>query len=222
MWRQLYLRYRLAESKSSLAECKLDPGRCRQWLDKPLAEVNLLALDIETTGLDPLQDQIVSLGWLPLRAKHIFPAEAQQHYVKIDGSVGQSAVYHKLRDCELQQQPELSHVLLKLLALLEHSVLLVHHAALDVRFLQQAIKQLYTCKLPLAYIDTQQLAWRFTREKIDENGFRLEDCRRKYQLPVYGQHSAITDALACAELFCAQASAYKLWQQPLASVLQMR
>ena len=32
----------------------------------PLEELRLLAVDIETTGLDPAKDRVLSIGWVPI------------------------------------------------------------------------------------------------------------------------------------------------------------
>lgn len=56
-------------------------------------------------------------------------------------------------------------------------------------------------------VDTQYLAARRLQrahQPVVEGGLRLSNLRRQYHLPRYQAHNALSDALACAELFLAQ------------------
>ncbi len=72
-------------------------------LSMPVSEAPLMAMDLEMTGLDPLQDQILSIGLVPIE-HGVIPLEgAQQKLVQIRGSVGQSATIHGILDNHLVQ-----------------------------------------------------------------------------------------------------------------------
>ena len=67
----------------------------------PINRAPLMAMDLEMTGLDPLQDQILSIGLVPIENGVIPLGEAQQKLVQIKGSVGQSATIHGILDNHL-------------------------------------------------------------------------------------------------------------------------
>ena len=69
----------------------------------PINRAPLMAMDLEMTGLDPLQDQILSIGLVPIENGVIPLGEAQQKLVQIKGSVGQSATIHGILDNHLIQ-----------------------------------------------------------------------------------------------------------------------
>lgn len=74
-------------------------------------------------------------------------------------------------------------------------------------FIREGLRRVYGAELPLLAIDTLQLERsRLLRgqEVIKEGSLRLGASRGRYGLPVYHAHNALTDALACAELFLAQ------------------
>ena len=48
----------------------------------PLEELELLAVDMETTGLNPRRDRIVSVGWVPVCGRVIDLAGAGYHVVR--------------------------------------------------------------------------------------------------------------------------------------------
>lgn len=86
-------------------------------------------------------------------------------------------------------------------------ILVAHHSPLDCRFLQQDILSIYHQVVVIPAIDTLLLEkHRLLREHsvLKEGSLRLGACRERYGLPIYGAHSALTDALACGELLLAQ------------------
>lgn len=176
-------------------------------LDYRAAE--FLALDLETTGLDPARDQIISVGYVPLRAGRIRLAEARHALVRIEASVAQSAAVHGILDAHLSDGAALEAVLDGLLEALAERVLLVHHAPLDLGFLHAACRRCYGVPLSVRVVDTLALTERRARHRradLPEGALRLHALRQRYGLPRYPAHDALTDALATAELFLAIAA----------------
>ncbi|WP_298889506.1 exonuclease domain-containing protein [uncultured Serinicoccus sp.] len=185
----------------------------------PLAEVQLLALDLETTGLDPRRHEVLSVGHVPVVQGRIVLAQARHELVRPQGPVGESAVHHGLTDDRLAHGPDLALVLPGVLEALRtgggegvrpvRRVLLAHFAQIETAFLSAACRRLYGTEVPLQVVDTLTLAQRMLRVPTPElasGRLRLDACRRHYRLPRYRAHSALTDALACAELFLAQSA----------------
>lgn len=176
----------------------------------PFQEVPLLAIDLEMTGLDSTQDQILSIGVLPIVNGQLILAEAEHKLLKIDGSVGDSAVIHGIMDNHLDDAISPEEAMLWFLEKSKGKVLVAHHAPLDAKFIQQLMIQLFEESIPLAVIDTLVLERkRLLRqhEMIQEGALRLGACRARYHLPVYNAHNALVDALACGELLLAQSQA---------------
>jgi DNA polymerase-3 subunit epsilon len=172
-------------------------------------EVEFLALDLETTGLDPQADRIVSFGFVPIVGGRVRMAEARHHYVQIDGSVDQSATIHGIVDAHLDAGLALADALADALQALTGRVLLAHNAGFDRGFLSAACKRFWGAPLPVYAVDTLALAWR-RRQRLErgihEGELRLQALRDRYGLPRYGAHHALTDAIATAELFLAMAA----------------
>jgi DNA polymerase-3 subunit epsilon len=185
----------------------------RDYLSDPLPSprctaqtIEYLAVDLETTGLDPAHDRIVSIGYVPIQRLHVHVAGAAHLYVCIDGSVDQSATIHHIRDADLRRGLPEVEALSRLLGVLRNRVLLVHHAPMDLGFLSAACQRHFGMPLLVQVVDTLDLARRRrTRgeNEIREGELRLNALRSDYRLPRYGAHDALTDALATAELFLA-------------------
>jgi DNA polymerase-3 subunit epsilon len=83
----------------------------------------------------------------------------------------------------------------------------VHYAKIERDFLEAATKRVYGKSLPFLMVDTMQIERRKlerTHQPIQSNQLRLANLREQYDLPRYGAHNALEDAVATAELFMAQ------------------
>lgn len=174
----------------------------------PLSEVELLALDVETTGLDPRTDHLLALGWVPVAGRQVVLAQARELRVRPPGDVdvGDSATFHGLTDDVVSDAAPLADVLPRLLAALHGRVLLAHHAPIEVDFLAAAALATYGSRPPLTAVDTMALQHRLLADVHGEvsGSLRLDAARRTYGLPRYTAHHALTDAIAAGELVLAQ------------------
>jgi DNA polymerase-3 subunit epsilon len=191
------------------------PGPLRDLLeapspprDTPLAELPLLAVDIETTGLDPSRDRVLSVGWVPVDGGRIDLGGAGGLVVSDAGEVGPSATVHGLTDDALSLGAPLADVVAALLRALSGRVLLAHFAQVETGFLGAACRELWGAGLPVEVVDTFELERRALGGGWDAasqpGALRLWTARARHGLPVYRAHEALTDALACAELYLAQ------------------
>jgi len=192
-------------------------GPLHRYLSRPFPKksldyrcVDYLALDLETTGLDPKRGQILSAGWVLIRGHRIDLGSARHRLVRCDGEIpADSAVIHQITDDEAAAGQRLGRVMRELLDVLAGRVLIAHHAEIEIGFLDAACRELYGSGLLACTIDTEVLARRtFERRNIPfrPSELRLHALCARYNLPRYRAHNAFYDALAAAELFLAQVS----------------
>ena len=90
-------------------------------------------------------------------------------------------------------------------------MLLAHFARIETGFLGAACTRFWGAGLPVEVVDTFELERRALGggwdAASDPGALRLWAARARYGLPVYRAHEALTDALACAELYLAQSAA---------------
>lgn len=175
----------------------------------PVAAVEFLAVDIETTGLNPRRDHVLAAGWVPVTAGQVMLADAREVLVRPPSgvSVGSSATVHGLTDDEVAHAVTLTDVLPELLAALHGRVLLAHHTPIELRFLRRASRAAYDCGLPLTAVDTVSLQRRLFADAHDAVApglLRLHGARDHFGLPRYRAHHALIDAIAAGELLLAQ------------------
>ncbi|QGU31996.1 exonuclease domain-containing protein [Thermochromatium tepidum] len=193
------------------------PGPVRDYLARPLPSpradyraVEYLALDLETTGLDQRRDLILSVGYVVLHGPEIDLSSARHHLVRIDRSIPESsAVIHQITDDQAAAGKDLPEVLAEVLAALAGRAMIAHCASIERGFLANACKRCWGQTVPLRIIDTQTLAYRtLERRQIPckPSDLRLHALAGRYNLPRHSAHNALSDALAAAELFLAQAA----------------
>jgi DNA polymerase-3 subunit epsilon len=172
--------------------------------------VTYWALDLETGGLDPAHDPILSVGMVPIRAGGIRLGEAWASLVRpeeADEIDPRSIRAHHLVPGEVRDAPPVAAVLTEVDRRLREGVLLVHHASLDVGFLRRAYRRLGMRWPGPPVVDTVALLLkaakraRFLQPNAPEPELNLLAARRRLGLPDYGQHDALIDAIATAELF---------------------
>ena len=210
MWRRfLPLNYRRRQLLH-----RASPGPLRDYLatafparSADYRDVEFVALDLETTGLDSGRDEILSFGLVSLKAGRIELATAEHYLVAPLGPIPEtSATLHHITDDAAAAGGALSQLLPKVLSRLGGRVLLGHHVGLEQAFLDAACRRLYGAGFLAPLVDTEDLIRRWLERRNEAFGghhLRLHALRERYGLPRYKAHNALTDALATAELFCA-------------------
>ena len=190
-------------------------GPVRDFLSVPLVDrsrdvhsVSLLSLDFETSGLDSSKDHIVSAGYIVIERGEIQLSTATHDLVRSGKFLTEeSVVIHKITDDDASGGRPLDEVIGNLLQALAGRVMVAHNAKIELSFLTQACRQLYGISPHFPAIDTMRIArqWMERRNKeIEQGDLRLFNLRKRYGLPVYQAHNALTDAIATAELLQAQ------------------
>ncbi|RUO65900.1 DNA polymerase-3 subunit epsilon [Pseudidiomarina planktonica] len=188
----------------------------RATLAQPWRQLRYVALDLETTGLDAQQDSLLAMAWLNIQPPLMDYGSAQYHVMGRKGrdlkrDLKQSPVIHGLLERDFLRSSEPQQTLRVLSRVLNDAVLVCHHVSLDWQFLQAAAKRYNVTLKPLAFFDTLQFERRRMQQQNEQpkpGELTLSACRAKYNLPMYGNHHAFSDALGCGELFLAQVYQY--------------
>ena len=124
--------------------------------------------------------------------------------------MGESATIHGLTDDAVRAGMPAAEAVTGLLRALQGRVMVVHYAAMEQGFLSAAYTQHFGAELHVPIVDT----FAVERRHMERMGtyprgedLRLARVRQRYGLPQYRNHNALTDALACAELYLALAAA---------------
>lgn len=175
-------------------------------------ETTFWSLDLETEGLDPTRDAILSVGMVPVRGGVIRLGEAYATLVRPPAGHASSAGAmgaHHLRPFDGRDAPGLGEVLPEIARRAREGVLLLHHAPIEVGFLRRAYPAHGMKWRRPRIVDTVRLLYRWSaRQRFlgapsREPQLNLFAAREELGLPLYPGHDALADATATAELFLA-------------------
>lgn len=160
-----------------------------------------IALDTETTGLDPAAGhRVVEIGCVEL-CNHVSTGETYHCYLNPDRSMPAEAfAVHGLSEAFLADKPRFAEVVDAMLAFLGDATLVIHNAAFDLGFLNAELKRLG--RPPLATsraIDTVRLA----REKFPGALANLDALCRRFDINLADRalHGALKDAQLLAQVY---------------------
>lgn len=170
-------------------------------------ETDFLVVDTELTSMDVKKASMLSIAWIGINRQRIQLNQAQHRIHKTDADLQQSPAIHGLTADKIAQGENLKTILSDLIVNLENSVLVCHHAGLDVPILRRLCQENDLSWPNPVILDTLQID-RYLIQKGSEippqNSLTLGACRARYNLPSSQNHDALSDAQATAELFLAQ------------------
>ena len=191
-------------------------------------DIPFVALDFETTGLNSKTDDIVSVGLVPFTLARIYCKQSKHWVVQPRRNLSESSiVIHGITHNDVDNAPDFDNIIAPLLDALRSKVIVVHYAAIERGFFNSALLLRLKEHIEFMVVDTMELERRALKAKQGLIGqlfntklgsLRLNDCRKRYSLPVYEGHHALTDALATAELLQAQLRHHYTEETPLFTI----
>lgn len=170
------------------------------------ARSRFVALDIETTGLDQVDDEIVEIGAVRVINGQITDRFSQLINPNRRMPEDVTAINH-ITDEMLAGKPMIYEIMPDLLEFIGEHVVAVHNAAFDAGFLSQASMR-YRFKLHKKYFDTMDLKLFWPSAKNKKLSSLLEAAGIENQQA----HRALGDAQAVAELVIETLKKYESMQ----------
>lgn len=185
------------------------------------SKTRFLVVDCEMSGLDSNTCQLLSIGWVVIEHGRIINSTGKHLLIHADKGTGDSSRIHGLLDSRIAGANSVASVLMLLIKQMQNSVLVFHHAPLDMKFLQKASIDNFRCPLIFSYVDTMEIERRRIQMQGKNSSLRLSPSRQRYGLADGAQHNALADAQATAELLLAQVSYLKTGKKLSLSDLQL-
>lgn len=176
-------------------------------LDANWRSIDYCAIDVETTGLDLKDDEIISIGAAQIHMGRVknennFYREIRPRRLPSLPSVR----IHGLRGIDLEAAAPIESAIPDFVAQVGGRVLIAHAAWIEYAFLKRHLRGA-GLTFSKQMIDTAALA-RALGYAADINGREpsLESLARRIHLPIYAPHNALGDALTTAVVFLALAT----------------
>lgn len=177
---------------------------------RPLAEYTFVVCDTELTGLKQRRDEIIAIGAVKIIDLRIELTQTFHQYIRPRNlEHTDSTLVHRITPEQLKAMPSMAEVLPEFIRFCGDGLIVGHHVALDMNFLNRAAREVLGGTLCNPSIDTMRLAMGFKEAQfMDRHGhgklstsYRLEDLGREFGLPQFSPHDALDDALQTAYLF---------------------
>ncbi len=163
----------------------------------PLAEIDLVFVDVETTGLYPVfGDRIIELAGLKIRNGREVGSFCELIDPRRAISPGAMAV-NGITDEMLRGQPLFADVAGQFLSFVGDSFLVAHNAPFDLGFLSLELKLTGLPQLRNQIIDTLQIARRHLRLPSNALGYLA----RHFHVPTPDAHRALGDCRTTFQVF---------------------
>ena len=164
----------------------------------------LIALDVETTGLEILEDhRIIEVGAVEILKREITNTEFQR-YIQPNRKVGDSVNIHGITDKFLINKPQFNQISDDLLSFIEGATLVIHNAPFDLGFLNNELKIIgikETIEDICTIIDTLELS----KQQRPGTMHNLDALCRRFGIDTSARtrHGALLDAQILAQVYLA-------------------
>ena len=169
---------------------------------------DLLVIDVETTGLDPGSDRVISYGAVPIEQGQIRAGGTVYRLVNPGRPLGEESVrIHGILAADLAGAPSGNEAFTPLATALRGHRPVAHAAWVERAFLAPALRA-HRVRLPRRMLDTAALYRLLVidRDGRDPGPPALGALAAELGLPVHAPHHARGDALTTAQAFLALAT----------------
>jgi DNA polymerase-3 subunit epsilon len=178
-----------------------------RFLFEPGPAGEAVAIDCETTGLNPRRDDIVSVAAVPIRGARILTSQRFYSFVRPQAKLKPDAIkVHGLREADVAAARPIDAVLPELLRFIGGRPLVGYYLAFDMAMLDRQARRLLGIRLPNPRIEVSALY--YDRKYGDAPPGTQVDLSFAAMLadlkaPMLDQHDAYSDALMTAIAYLA-------------------
>lgn len=179
---------------------RLTQGDDPTGLRAPLHTRRMVVLDVETSGLDPAHDHLISIGAVVIQGLKIDFAHCFDVVLRQESpSSRENILFHGIgAGAQSQGQPPVE-ALTALIDFVGTDPLVAFHAAFDQFMIAKALRQYMETRLPNPWLDLSRIAGTLHPDKSGRLR-SLDEWSRFFNIENDQRHHAVADAFATAQL----------------------
>lgn len=165
------------------------------------------AVDLETTGLRPNSDEIVSIAIIPMKGYMILLRDTFHTLVKPSRLDQKSIKFHGICPKDLEYAPSFEEIFGKVQKMLEGKTMVGYATDFDRAFLREKYKKIGRLANPMPSLDRSIDISRVETLLLRREGIPVlrrisfEDLLERYKLTTDSRHEALSDAYLAASIF---------------------
>lgn len=163
-----------------------------------------VCFDCETTGLDPIKDDIVSIGAVIIKDNAIISSKKFVKFVKPKTKLQSEAIkVHHIRECDLNDAEDIDDVIEEFLEFIGNRTLVGYFLEFDIAMINKYLKPKLGIKLPNKALEVSAIYHDYKIEKIPQSHIDLKfnTIMDNLEIPHMGKHDAYNDAIMTSLIF---------------------
>jgi DNA polymerase-3 subunit epsilon len=164
----------------------------------------VVIFDCETTGLNPKNDDIISIGAVKVKGNKILTNEAIHLFVKQDKQINHKSItIHQIRHCDLGEAISIEEAIEKFLYYIGNRKLVGYYLEFDVAMINKYIKPMFGITLPNKQEEVSAIYYDKKIVTIPQGNIDLSFDRilEDLALPKLQAHDALNDAVMTAMMY---------------------
>jgi DNA polymerase III subunit epsilon len=175
------------------------------FLFEPGPSEEYVALDCETTGLNPRVDDIIAIAAVRIRGNRILTSERFEAIVRPDRKpTSDSIKVHQLREQDVEAGAMMFRILPDLLRFIGGRPIVGYYIDFDIRMLDKYVLRQIQTKLPNPRIEVSKMYYACKYRGAPSNtlyDLRFSSILSDLGIPALDQHDALNDTLMTAMMY---------------------
>lgn len=163
-----------------------------------------IVFDTETTGLNPKEDEILSIGAVKIKNNKILTSKTFEVYLKNSKKINNKSIeIHGIRACDLKNATDSIKAIKEFLNFIGSRPLIGYYLEFDVAMVNKYIKPMLGITLPNKMIEVSEMYFEQKITLIPQGNIdlRFDTILKDCNIPNMGVHNAVNDAIMTAMIY---------------------
>ncbi len=171
------------------------------FLDIPVFQKDFAVIDIESDGLNPQKNYILSIGGVKIIDGKISVDNSIEIYVEQVSANNNTIHIHGITKNGNQNKLSEIEALQKTIEFIGNAVIVGHNVFFDISIINAALKKHFGAKLKNEFVDTVEMYYRINSRNKSHTAITLDDLCDEYNTPKSDRHTSAGDAFITAIVF---------------------
>jgi DNA polymerase-3 subunit epsilon len=163
-----------------------------------------VVIDTETTGLNPKEDEILSIGAVKIKDNKILTSQTFEVFLKNSKEISSNSIkIHRIRPFDLKDAKTTKEGIVEFLNFVGSRPLVGYYLEFDVSMINKYTKEMLGITLPNKMIEVSEIYFDKSISLIPQGNIdlRFDTILKNCGIPNMGVHNAVNDAIMTAMIY---------------------